>query len=593
MAGKWQRDFFLITEDPFAVDFSTLELWVEGYSVREAAELRWNRDFVSTVKQPRGHDKSSRGVTATPTISPPYTTPPSASAVSAVSDQAGGRLSLIAGDPTFHLRLQFMDLLRQDCAQQYEACEFLEDALADPLHFLEFCPVQLELPARRLFIERYYSLDSKCLRELLRNSNVLNIKLQGGGDRKAVAEVEGMARTSGERSLKVARILMNLQRACRWVEQAASQRLSTGGNALSAHQSRSQLTNPANRCYPWARLAIPELEALGEPLCWRYRSLAFVLLHRFDFSSKTLQTLRSEHIEDVAALILACGSIPGSGFPGMLDVLVGGDHETSSSHLNSERSSPGIAASLRQDSVFDPIVREGLRQLDFKVLRPKFNDFKTLVLQQFENRAAEITTVAGFQGASTAVPPVQSDEPLRTGSFAAVSVGRSVFSRFVRLKTARLETVIHALSPCLVCLQSPSEFSIFFNILADFVERLQSVDSAEPLEVFQVCYSAMEQIAEKEQAEVRKAVWPHWLQCWRTFLEFFRAATACALRTEPQASSQVQSKQEKENPNHELAVTSNDSVEVSDRNVSFLLTSSTSLDAEATPPAERRMYMSL
>lgn len=48
MAGQWQRDFFLITEDPFAVDLVTLDLWVEGLRYRFWSAFEANPEGKST-----------------------------------------------------------------------------------------------------------------------------------------------------------------------------------------------------------------------------------------------------------------------------------------------------------------------------------------------------------------------------------------------------------------------------------------------------------------------------------------------------------------------------------------------------------------
>ncbi|CAJ1339684.1 unnamed protein product, partial [Effrenium voratum] len=109
----------------------------------------------------------------------------------------------------------------QDCAQQYEAFEFLEEALTDPIHFLEICPVQLPREVRQEFLCKYYSLDNRIVREILRQPNLLNLKLQGGGDKRAMGELEQIAKSCQQRSMKVARILMNLQRVARWIEHAS------------------------------------------------------------------------------------------------------------------------------------------------------------------------------------------------------------------------------------------------------------------------------------------------------------------------------------------------------------------------------------
>ena len=309
MAGQWQRDFFLITEDPFAVDLSTLDLWVEGLSVREATERRW------------------RDVAESPAL--------------AVTGSLAHQRSNSAE------RENCMALLAQDCAQQYEAFEFLEEALTDPIHFIDFCPVQLTRDVRKTFVSKYYSLDDQILREILRQPNILNMKLQGGGDKKAMFEVDQIARSTEQRAMKVCRIVMNLQRVGRWIE-----------HATARHGEENGVP------YPGGRLHVPEMEALQEPLCWRYRSLIFVLLAKFDLSSKLSKSLQTEHIEDVAAILLAVGGMPEAAERSRLLPILGDEV------LNtySSASQPARLSTLRQ-SVLDWGVREQLQQLDKYVLR--------------------------------------------------------------------------------------------------------------------------------------------------------------------------------------------------------------------------------
>ncbi|CAE8592729.1 unnamed protein product, partial [Polarella glacialis] len=463
MAGKWQREFFLITEDPFAVDLRTLDLWIEGYTVREAAELRWSRDFAG----------------------------PSGTA------SGGGPLGALASRSEASRLGQFMKLLQQDCAQQYEAFEFLEEALADPVHFLEFCPVQMDSAARMAFVDRFYSLDGPVLRELLRHPNLLNIRLQGGGDRKAIAEVDEIARASGERSLKVSRILMNLQRACRWVEQAADKRIGVGSIVSCSIEAGSSV-------YPWSRLGVSGLDALGETLCWRYRSLAFVLLCRFNLSTKVTGLLRSEHVEDVAAVLLAAGGVPDATEARfrVLDILVGSDPEHILGVVGVVSASVGFlsaSAAVRQNGVLDIAVRDNLRMLDSKVLRPRFNDFKNLLLQELnEHRGPDGPPTPSMPSTGIAPPggATGKDQP-KEGVGSNTLVGQviltsaasmSFFSRSTRpekLKFARLDPMIHSLSAGIGSLQSPLQFIGFFSALADFVEKLRQLDSAHPLDIFQ------------------------------------------------------------------------------------------------------------
>lgn len=281
MAGQWQKEFFLITEDPFAVDMSVFCLWLEGYSVPEAADKRRERFRRADVA---------------------LVTPPAESA---------------ASPELFH---RFGDLLAQDCAQQYEAFEFLEAALADPVHFLEFCPVHLAPSARRQLVSRYYSLDSAVVREVLRLQNAMRLQVSAGG--KEPPEIEQIARASGAKVLKARRVLSNLQRACRWVEhaaqrhshghlgvatgpdgdQAASYSLAHGGPASSSARLHSSSVESSV-------LFVPEFEALGELLLMRYRSLTYVLLYRFDLWSKASQGMQCEQVEDIGAMLLAIGGV--------------------------------------------------------------------------------------------------------------------------------------------------------------------------------------------------------------------------------------------------------------------------------------------
>ena len=313
MAGQWQRDFFLITEDPFAVDLNTLDLWVEGLSVREATERRW-RDVVQSPALAVTGSLAHHGSTAAD-------------------------------------RENCMALLAQDCAQQYEAFEFLEESLTDPIHFVDFCPVQLTRAVRKIFVRKYYSLDDQIVREVLRQPHVLNMKLQGGGDKKAMFEVDQIARATEQRSMKVCRIVMNLQRVGRWIEHAATQRHGEAEDGAP---------------YPGGRLRVPEMEALQEPLCWRYRSLIFVLLAKFDFGSKLSKALQTEHIEDVAAILLAVGGLPEpSDRSRLLPILLGDEVLTT----YSSASQPTSRLSTLRQSVLDGGMREQLQQLDKNILR--------------------------------------------------------------------------------------------------------------------------------------------------------------------------------------------------------------------------------
>ena len=103
-----------------------------------------------------------------------------------------------------------------DIAQQYEAFEFLEAALADPVHFLEFCPVHLTPRQRRDFVRRYYSLDNSVVREILRTPNSMQIRWphQGGG-RKDALDIAKITKESGEKTLKVQRTpILNWVKKC-------------------------------------------------------------------------------------------------------------------------------------------------------------------------------------------------------------------------------------------------------------------------------------------------------------------------------------------------------------------------------------------
>merc|ERR1712066_1195709 len=73
----------------------------------------------------------------------------------------------------------------------------------------------------------------------------------------------------------------------------------------------------------------------------------------------------------------------------------------------------------------------------------------------------------------------------------------------------------------------------FFCALADFVEKLRQLDSSDPLELFQRCYTALELYSEREQEKERRPQWSAWLNAWLTFLEFYRACAACVLWAVP------------------------------------------------------------
>ena len=87
--------------------------------------------------------------------------------------------------------------------------------------------------------------------------------------------------------------------------------------------------------------------------------MIFVLFAKFDLSSKLSKTLQTEHIEDVAAILLAIGGLPEpTDRSRLLPILRGDEVLTSYS-----------AASTLRQSVLDGNVREQLQQLDKHVLR--------------------------------------------------------------------------------------------------------------------------------------------------------------------------------------------------------------------------------
>merc|ERR1711920_274930 len=107
--------------------------------------------------------------------------------------------------------------------------------------------------------------------------------------------------------------------------------------------------------------------------------------------------------------------------------------------------------------------------------------------------------------------------------------GRNFFalSRGGTFKTNRLDPMINALIGSIASLYSPASFLGLFGNVADLMERIRSLDSSEPLDLFQRCYTALELLAEREQVIARRSLWPEWLGAWRTFLEFSRACAAC------------------------------------------------------------------
>eukprot|EP00929_Paragymnodinium_shiwhaense_P019904 TRINITY_DN13426_c0_g1_i2.p1 TRINITY_DN13426_c0_g1~~TRINITY_DN13426_c0_g1_i2.p1 ORF type:complete len:568 (-),score=75.83 TRINITY_DN13426_c0_g1_i2:316-2019(-) len=457
MAGQWQREFFLITEDPFEVDLCVFNLWLEGNSVKEAAAARYAQfDTASAV-----------GTSSTDTFQ------------------------------------QLKDLLRQDCAQQYEAYEFLEGALADPVHFLEFPPVQLAPAARRDFVTRYYSLDSVVVRE-------------------------------------VSRMIANLQRVCQWVERAASLANASKPGSLHWQNVDSTTSDDGSNCMvEWPQASegasvgqvlpfLPELEALGEPLIWRYRSLAFVLLCRFDLWSKASLALPCEHVEDVASVLLAVGGLPDvSSIVEVLTYRAMVERPTLERQCTSEREDRRLpsASAARAGGPLDSMVRECLRQLDSKVLRSKHSEFKAILLQEIERQNESSPSMYP----DTAPSPSVAGIPARTADWSQRFFARG--PRMGRLKTTKVDPTVLALGAGISSMLSPVSFQSFFGFLADFVEKLRQLDSSEPLELFQRYYSAVEVMADKEQDSKRKTAWPDWVRAWKIFLEFYRACAACAFVT--------------------------------------------------------------
>ena len=120
-----------------------------------------------------------------------------------------------------------------------------------------------------------------------------------------------------------------------------------------------------------------------------------------------------------------------------------------------------------------------------------------------------------------------------------VGAGMTFFrgGRLVKLKSSKLDPMVSALTAGLGTLISTSEFSSFFPLLAEFVEKLRQFDALDPWDVFQRCYTAMETFAEKDKTEDRKKLWPGWLEAWCKFLEFYRACAACLLSPFPRPCS--------------------------------------------------------
>jgi len=281
------------------------------------------------------------------------------------------------------------------------------------------------------------------------------LKLQGGGDRKAKAEVDHIAKLKNVTRLKVTRILENLQRACRWVEEAASQRS----------------TDP-----------LPELEALGEQLCGRYRSLAYVMLLRFDLWGKATQPLQTEHIEDIAAILLASGGVFSDSRERCVEV------------LSCAPSGTGLDAS----------VRENLKQLQTKVIQPKFNDLKTLILQEIERHAEPAPSVAQSR--------------------------RNFFRGWTGQTTkSKVPDFLAALVNGMSSLGNPRQFKSFFGTLADFAEKLRQLNPSDLEYLFQSFYTAVEIWGDRELASTIRASWPDWLHAWLVFLEMYRVCAVCVL----------------------------------------------------------------
>eukprot|EP00747_Dinoflagellata_sp_TGD_P057868 gnl/TRDRNA2_/TRDRNA2_150854_c0_seq1.p1 gnl/TRDRNA2_/TRDRNA2_150854_c0~~gnl/TRDRNA2_/TRDRNA2_150854_c0_seq1.p1 ORF type:complete len:581 (+),score=116.56 gnl/TRDRNA2_/TRDRNA2_150854_c0_seq1:45-1787(+) len=487
MAGQWQREFFLIMEDPFAVEIGVFELWVDGYSVREATEVRW-----SQFEAPPSFEEVPEAALRTDADT---AEPDLAAKQSAFSDPTAA-----SQDCASDLKAHFWDLLRQDCAQQYEAFEFLEEALKDPVHFLEFCPVQLTPSARLDFVCRYYSLDNNVVRELLRHPSVLRLNLQ---ERKALAELAQIARLAGEKELKVQRITSNLQRALRWVEDEAKRR-SKGNRVL--------LFGADDRDESAASSEVLELEALGESLSLRYRSLVFTLLLKFDLWSKGTQRFATEHVEDIASVLLACNCLPDLGeartrFQALLY-----------SDVSASPQAFVVAGATSVPSApTDVTLNDSLRLLHMKMLRPKLNDFKALVYQELDKPQSVNVAVTS----STTTPTVT---PRSSRGF----FGRGSKKKGEEFK-AIIEKIVNALVKGLEKLFSQAGFVSFFVSLADFLETLKTLDAIEQLDFFQRCFNAFELLAEKDQTTSRNQQWPSWIAAFRDFLEMYRACTACAL----------------------------------------------------------------
>lgn len=508
MAPQWQREFFLITEDPIAFDLRVFDLWIEGHSVDQAAEMRW-RCFDTEVK-----------INMTGRSSEPV----------ADGDQHCAKDDESRSPATL---LQFQELLHQDSMQQYEAFEFLESALADPVHFLQFCPVQLSLSVRRTFLTRFYSLDGRVVREVLRHANLFSIRPSGSDSKKAMAAFEQIARACNSNAFTVSRHVLNLQRVCRWIERIAEQRRPVvyGSSRGPFSSGASVETSEAFTAGDSLTLTIPvapELEALGEPLSSRYRALAFVLLCKFDLSSKTSALLSAEHIEDIATVLLECGGVPSAPESRLhvVEVLLAWGEPTS---LPAAVPLGALASAMRAGSVLDEAVQHRLRDLERNVLRPRLREFKEqleLVIERTQEHGRAPSFHDDAAGVRSPAADSRGGHPFRRGLFTLARGGKG-----------QIEPMITALIAGVASLHNPQRFLLdFFGTFSDFMERLKKMSSSEPLELFQRCYTALELLGDQEQVPHKKTLWPGWLAAWLTFLEFYRACAACVL-TAPSTTS--------------------------------------------------------
>jgi len=275
MAGEWQREFFLITEDPFYLDQNLFQMWLDGKSVDEATNLR------AQNIEARGMRRSS--------------------------------LRIFSG---LGRKNEAHELMLKDTALQYEAYEAIEVQLGEPAKFLAFCPVQMEMGMRQEAITRFYALNEVIVREHViltttRRAHFLGIPFcciasSSGPDTKediantAKAHNRQICERTQLPPFQVARTTANIQRVSKWLDDwhpPCSLRPTQGDEEeLSSWDTLCEIFSPL--------------------IGGQYFRVIFFIVHRFDLQgSRHLRVCAWSQIDDVLNLLFTSRMCPAPELP--------------------------------------------------------------------------------------------------------------------------------------------------------------------------------------------------------------------------------------------------------------------------------------